>query len=407
MTPDPSPFAAVTNRMVRPIDRELASVLASEKAIVRLLGPRRIGKTELVSHYARASRQPIVVVTVKPVPADLAPGPVVLAILANEIEALAHSWPKLAAKMAKVAPDRAPGHSRRDFGGEVKMLVAKVTAKVERTSKDEPAETADADVQIAIILRRLEMAAVELKLRPIVFFDEIQELLLKRGGGPGLATIWAIRNEVQHHTACRYVFAGSNQRLFATLQAGREAPLLNIGTAIEIPALDLKEIDAWALPLFQAGGRHIRSLAAATELLCGKIGEVAEVCTWLWLHSNRGDLLDEPWQRAAVRAVAREQVELELLVRQLTASQTAVLRWILLHPGVSPYGREAAGTYRLSPGTINTALRALLEAELIESFSKSEFVATTPLKLIATLSPDLWATSTDDPGAVDRPARRP
>jgi AAA+ ATPase superfamily predicted ATPase len=52
MSPDPSPFTAVANRMVRPIDQELASVLASEKAIVRLLGPRRIGKTELVSQYA-------------------------------------------------------------------------------------------------------------------------------------------------------------------------------------------------------------------------------------------------------------------------------------------------------------------------------------------------------------------
>ena len=307
---DPSPFTAAVNHLVRPIDRELASVLASEKAIVRLIGPRRIGKTELVSRYARVGRQPIVVVTVKPVPADLAPGPVVLAILANELEALAHSWPKLASKMAKIGRGRAVEETRKELGGEVKAWVGKVTAKVERTSKAEPTEPADADIQIAGILRRLETAAGELKLRPVIFFDEIQELLLKHGGGPGLATVWAIRNEIQHHTACRYVFAGSNQRLFASLQTGRGAPLLNIGTALDIPPLTLAEIDAWALPIFEKGGRPIRTLAAATELLCGKIGEVAEVCTWLWLHSKPGALLDESPQRAAVRAVALNRSDL-------------------------------------------------------------------------------------------------
>ncbi len=391
MKTDPSPFAAAANRMVRPIDRQLASILASEKGVARLLGPRRVGKTELVSHYVRTVKEPIMSVTVKPIPADLAPGPVILAILQNELETLAHGRPKIAAKMAKIGRGRAADETQKEIGGEVKVLVAKVTARrVERIRKAESAGPADADVQIASILRRLELAAVELKQRPVVFFDEIQELLLKHGDGPGMATIWAIRNEVQHHTACRYVFAGSNQRLFANLQVGRGAPLLNLGTALEVPPLTPVEIDTWALPIFEKGGRHVRSLAVATELLCGKIGEVAEVCTWLWLHSKPGDLLDESVQRSAVRAVARQQPELELLVRQLTAPQTAVLRWILLHPGVSPYGKAAAEVFGLSAGTVNTALRALLQAELIESFSKSEFVAVTPLKLIAALSPDLW-----------------
>jgi hypothetical protein len=53
------------------------------------------------------------------------------------------------------------------------------------------------------------------------------------------------------------VFAGSNPRLFTKLQAGTGAPLLNFGSELVLPPLTLAEIDAWALPLFREGGRHI------------------------------------------------------------------------------------------------------------------------------------------------------
>jgi len=221
-----------------------------------------------------------------------------------------------------------------------------------------------------------------------VFFDEIQELLVNERSG--MPTVWAIRNEVQHHTACRYVFAGSNQRLFTKLQAGTGAPLLNFGSELVIPPLTLADIDAWALPLFRKGGRHISSLAAATELLGGKIGEVSEVCTKLWLNSEKGTVLDEAAQREAVKAVAGQQPELGRQISELTANQTIVLRWIVMNPNVSPYSKGAKETMGLNDGTVATSLNALVGKELIESFSPNQYVATTPLKLLASLSPNLW-----------------
>lgn len=388
---DTPPFNESANRMSRPHDQKLFSLLAGERAVVRLVGPRRVGKTELVSYYARKERVPILCVTIQPIPADLTAGPVVLSILEREMEALAHTHPRLGKAVAKIGRGKGKQENTREVGAELKIPgdVAKLSAKAGRTRTVEAATAGEADTELAASLRRLELAASDLGMRPVVFFDEIQELLVN--GKSGMGTVWTIRNEIQHHTACRYVFAGSNQRLFTKLQDGSGAPLLNLGSELVIPPLTLEEIDAWALPLFRKGGRHVSTLRAATELLGGKIGEVSEVCVGLWLNSHKDSVLDEAAQREAVRAVARQQPEIERQVSRLTAHQASVLRWVVMHPNVSPYSKAAKDAMGLNDGTVSTALNSLVGIELIESFSRNQFVATTPLKLLASLSPSLWA----------------
>ena len=387
---DTPPFNEAANRLSRSVDEKLFSLLDGEKAVVRLVGPRRIGKTELVSYYAREKKVPILCVTIQPIPADLSAGPVVLEILEREMEALTHTFPKLGKLVEKMGRSKSKQETRRSVGGEVGFPggVGKVSAKAEKRRTVDATQFSEADVELRSTLRSLELAAMELKLRPLVFFDEIQELLVNERSG--MPTVWAIRNEAQHHTACRYVFAGSNQRLFTKLQAGTGAPLLNFGSELVLPPLTLAEIDAWALPLFREGGRHISSLAAATELLGGKIGEASEVCTKLWLNSEKGTVLDEAAQREAVKAVAGQQPELGRQISELTANQTIVLRWIVMNPNVSPYSKGAKETMGLNDGTVATSLNALVGKELIESFSPNRYVATMPLKLLASLSPNLW-----------------
>jgi hypothetical protein len=387
---DTPPFNEAAHRMGRPHDPKLFSLLDGEKAVVRLVGPRRIGKTELVSHYARVKRVPLLCVNIQPIPADLTAGPVVLSIIEREMEALAHAFPRLGKGVANIGRAKGRQETRREVGAELRIPgdVGKLSAKAEKTRTVEGATAGEADTDLAVTLRRLELAASDLGVRPVVFFDEIQELLVN--GKSGMGTVWSIRNEIQHHTACRYVFAGSNQRLFTRLQAGSGAPLLNLGSELVIPPLTLEEIDAWGVPLFRKGGRHVSTLRAATELLGGKIGEVSEVCVGLWLNSEKGSVLDESVQREAVRAVARQQPEIDRQVSRLTAHQATVLRWIVMNPNVSPYAKAAKERMGLNDGTVATSLNALVGHELIESFSRSQYVATTPLKLLASLSPCLW-----------------
>jgi len=91
-----------------------------------------------------------------------------------------------------------------------------------------------------------------------------------------------------------------------------------------------------------------------------------------------------------VKAVAGQQPELGRQISELTANQTIVLRWIVMNPNVSPYSKGAKETMGLNDGTVATSLNALVGKELIESFSPNRYVATMPLKLLASLSPNLW-----------------
>jgi hypothetical protein len=387
---DTPPFKDSAHRLHRPVDDKLASLLGGEKAVVRLVGPRRVGKTELVSSYARESKTPLLCVTIQPVPKDLTAGPVVLSILEREIEALVHTFPRLGKAVAAIDAGRERHETRREVKAKLSIPgdFGSLSARAEKRHTVEATSAREADTEIAAALHRLELAAMKVGVRPVVFFDEIQELLVNEDAG--MPTIWAIRNEAQHHTACRYVFAGSNQRLFTKLQVGRQAPFLNWGSELLLSPLTTAEIDAWALPLFKKGGRHISTLASATELLGGKIGEISEVCTMLWVNSSKGDLLDESAQREAVRAVARQEPELGRQIAELTQFQAVVLRWILMHPNVSPYTKAAKAAMELNDGTVAKSLSALVSRELIESFSPNQYVATSPLKLLASMTPDLW-----------------
>jgi hypothetical protein len=157
--------------------------------------------------------------------------------------------------------------------------------------------------------------------------------------------------------------------------------------------LTISEIDAWAVPLFKKGGRHVSSVSAATELLAGKIGEVVEVCTKLWIDSKKGDVLDENVQREAVKAVAKQQATLGRTTSELTSIQMKVLRWIVMNPGISPYTKPAKATLELNDGTVATALTTLVNKELIESYDPNRFVAATPLNVYASINPQLWDKS--------------
>ncbi|HXP60143.1 MAG TPA: hypothetical protein VN829_06600, partial [Dongiaceae bacterium] len=354
MPTDTPPFNEISHRLRRSVDDKLAALLNGEKAVARLVGPRRIGKTELVSTYARETEAPILCVTIQPIPRDLGAGPVVLAILEREIDGLVHSGSKLGTAVEKMANDRNKHETKREIKAKFTIPgdFGSLSAKAEKKRTIKAAGVGQADTEIAASLRRLELAAMATNTRPIVFFDEIQELLVNDDAG--MPTVWVIRNEAQHHTSCRYVFAGSNQRLFAKLQDGRQAPLLNWGSELGIPPLTTAEIDAWAVPLFRKGGRHISTLASATGLLAGKIGEVAEVCTRLWLDSKMDDVLDEAVQQAAVRAVARQQTTLGRQTSDLTHYQMKVLRWIVMNPNVSPYTKPAKAFLDLNDGTVAT-----------------------------------------------------
>jgi hypothetical protein len=78
-------------------------------------------------------------------------------------------------------------------------------------------------------------------------------------------------------------------------------------------------------------------------------------------------------------------------IAELTEIQAQVLRWVLLHPNVSPFSKAAKAVLGLNDGSVAKSLAMLVTRELVESFSPNRYVAATPLKLLASMSPDLWS----------------
>ena len=389
MSAQPNPFRLSSSRWAREADRLFSSALEADKAIVRLIGPRRVGKTDLVSTYAREHRQTILSIALKPLAPDLtSTGLIVAALLEDEIRQLAHTNPKLHRTLLDMEQAETKPSTKRSLAGQIGAQLLGLNAKLSSEHVTEkaapPARATDADLSVTSQLRRLELAAVKLKIRPLVFFDEIQELVLIPAGLP---TVWAIRNEIQHHTACRYVFAGSNQRLFAALDSGPRAPLLHLGSAIAVPRLTTQEADAWALPLFQAGGRNVQTLAPATELMAGKIGELADVCAALWEMTKPGQTVFEADLRNALLRTIQSQPAAAPFVRSLTPAQAQVLRYIGLNPEDSPLTRSNTESIGLNAGTIHRALQALVTHGLVEAFGRNEYTLATPLATLAALEP--------------------
>jgi len=366
---------------------------------IRIVGPRRTGKTSLVLDYAAKNETPLLAITLPPPPADASPIVVFNRALESRLAALAESSdPKTLRWHAAFLKLR----ERRQPWAEDQTLTGKISASLgfagfelsgERARKknvEAAAPVVSSDpitgaFQAAATLDLLDAAAGSIQARPIVFLDEIQHLLLVDARAEADSLIWSLRNTMQSHTHTRYALAGSNRRLFDLLQMGERAPFLHMGSALEIPPLTKEEIDGWALPLFRdLGGRHVRSLSAASELLCGKIGELLPVFNRLWTNSKPGDFLDEAVQRATVDAVIARTDTMETTLAHLTRVQASLLRYIVTHPGAGIYTNEArANIAGGSPGSINTALTALVDRGLVEAFGKNEFRAADPLLSLA------------------------
>ena len=395
------PFRDPDRRMHRPCDDRFAAYIEGRGAVaVRIIGPRRTGKTSLVVAYAARVRAPLLAVTVPPTPADASPTAVFARALDDRIAGLGESSDRKTvrwyAAYRKLRQRRAGWTIDRTLTGKITASLGFAGFELggQRTRKSNAPETPGTEGKVralayaATVLDLLDTAAEAVNERPVVFLDEIQHLFLASARTEADALVWSLRNAMQNHRHCRYVLAGSNRRLFDLLQVGQNAPFLHMGSALEIPALTAEEIDGWALPLLRdLGGRHCRTLAPTAELLCGKIGEIVPVLERLWADSRPGDVIDEGAQRAAVDQVIAATDTLDSALTDLTRTQAALLRYIVTRPGAGLYTNEAkAAIAGGSDGTISTALSALVERGFVEAYGKTEFRASAPLLALAVFS---------------------
>ena len=103
--------------MARPVDQQFFQAMEATKAVVRLIGPRRIGKTDLVAFYGRKTGAPVLSINVPTIPADISPSGILVDLLSNEIAALEHHCHKLAKEYIRMLEKEAQPEKRQKLGG--------------------------------------------------------------------------------------------------------------------------------------------------------------------------------------------------------------------------------------------------------------------------------------------------
>lgn len=332
---DASPFpyqgpllpAQVTGR--EELVRDLAERLM-ERRLTALLGPRRYGKTSLLSRVA----------------ADLTGvGPEAVWIDLYELSSVADLAGAIDQGLAGVT-----GKVRRmldSFAGSLSLRIGFVGVELSKGRRDRPDPVLTVRALLDVMVRTAQRHDL------IVVFDEFSGIANVRGGAAML------RTQLQHHyQQLGIVFAGSQpstMRMLFTDQAQpffAQADLIELGPLSDVAVSDIVEDG------FEHTGRATGGVTSTLVSLAeGHPQRAMQLADSLWRHTDEGVTADDvTWGEALAAVRANVDGGCERLYALFPPGHQKTLR--ALAAGGSVYGR-AAEVLELSPGTANAAVDAL------------------------------------------------
>jgi hypothetical protein len=314
---------------------------AGDRVNVRLVAPRRYGKTSVLLAHAGRLRD----TGWRTVHVDL-----------SRVADLTDVARRLAAAYGALDP----GWTRAHLGGLLARLGVTVSLSGPAVSLGpRPAELVGADAETAVYrLLDLPLTLWERDSTPtLVVLDEFQDLLVARKDLDGL-----LRSRIQYHgDAAAYVYAGSEPSMMRELFEHRERPLFAQADPLALAPLaaddvlaDLyarfadEELDPGealvALVTFAAG--HPQRTMLLAYLLADRLADGAEATTEL-----AGRVVDD--------ALARTAAGFRVLWQQLGRAERAVLAAVA--DGRGPTSRGLAADHRLGRTTLAAAADRLAD----------------------------------------------
>ena len=319
-----------------------------------LIGPRRFGKTSLLTAAAeRASAQGVVVLNFDVEKYEtldvLAQGLLTAAAraLRSPLDRLASLFAETAARLRpELTVDAATGQPaltlgvRREDRGEVTMLM-------------------DALDAIEALAERTEREAC-------VMLDEVQALVVAHG----LAGERQLRATVQRHRRVAYVFAGSATRLLTAMTSQADRPFYRLGARTFLGAIPRAEFLSFLHDGFTSAG--FRAEAEG----CARILERAEDVpynvqrlayeAWEMLRSGEADALTPSCVDTALhRIVVREDPAYTQLWTGLTLNQKKALKAVIGGGGVALLSAATLARVDLAASSLQRALEALEERHIV------------------------------------------
>lgn len=229
----------------------------------------------------------------------------------------------------------------------------------------------------AVLLRLLDLPR-ELHertgIRSVIVFDEIQDILTVDGADG------QIRSVIQHHLdAASYAFAGSAPATMERLFADPRRPLLEQAVPKKLAPLPPADVADYVSERFQRTDRHPGdALAALLEFSRGHPQRSMLLAHYLWEATEPGTTADETqWIEARETALEQAAGYLGATWRSWPTNERRVSLALATTPG-GPYTRAAQAQVGIKKSSVRYALQALTDrADAMTG--NDAFVLTDPL----------------------------
>jgi uncharacterized protein len=218
----------------------------------------------------------------------------------------------------------------------------------------------------AVLLRLLDLPR-ELHertgTRSLIVFDEIQDILAVEGADG------QIRSVIQHHLdAASYAFAGSAPATMERLFADPRRPLLEQAVPKSLPPLPAEEVGDYVRERFERTGRDAGdALAALLQFARGHPQRAMMLAHFLWATVSRGAIADEThWVAARETTLEQASGYLTATWRGWPVNERRVALALATTPG-GPYTAQAQAEVGIKKSSVRYALQALADrADVVE-----------------------------------------
>lgn len=229
----------------------------------------------------------------------------------------------------------------------------------------------------AVLLRLLDLPR-ELHertgTRSLIVFDEIQDILAVDGADG------QIRSVIQHHLdAASYAFAGSAPATMERLFADPRRPLLEQAVPKSLAPLPLDEVGDYMIDRFRRFDRDPGdALAALLEFSRGHPQRAMMLAHFLWEATEPGAVADEAqWVEARETALEHAAGYLGATWRSWPTNERRVALALATTPE-GPYTRAAQAQVGIKKSSVRYALQALIDRA--DAIARDDgFVLTDPL----------------------------
>jgi hypothetical protein len=314
---------------------------AGDRVSVRLVAPRRYGKTSLLLAHAERLRET---------------GWRTAHVDFSRVTDLTDVARRLATAYAVLDPAWIRAHLAgllARLGVTLAVTGPAVTVGARPTSPDP--EAAEATIyrllDLPLTLWRADRTPT------LVVFDEFQDLLVARRDLDGL-----LRSRIQYHDdAAAYVYAGSEPSMMRELFDDRERPLFGQADPLALAPLPLE--DALAALALRFAAEELDPGEALGELVLFAAGHPQRTMLLAYLLAERLHLGEDGTSRTAAEvvddALARTQPAHQALWSQLGRSDRVALG--AAADGIPPASRSLAADHRVARRTLSVAADRLVD----------------------------------------------